>query len=105
MDAREEADEQIPRHVVEDVEGGHRVERVRLDVELRDVTLDELGAWNTVVGAPELLGREVDAGEAKALGERPRLLRAATAPELQRRGRRAEAASRARHTIQLADRR
>ena len=82
MDAREQAREQLPWDVVQDVERRHRVDRGRVELELRDVPVEERRFGDAFPSAPELLGREVDRGEPEALGQQPRLIRAAAAAEL-----------------------
>jgi hypothetical protein len=57
--------------VIERIEGDDRIERLSLQLERREVRLDEFGFWYRESGAAHLLGGNVDAGDPKARGETP----------------------------------
>ena len=83
MDALDETDEEIARDVIERVEGRDSVELPRLQLERREVGLDEVCGGDIRASASDLLPGDVDAGHAKAFREELRVRDAGAAAELE----------------------
>ena len=83
MNVREQRREELAWDVVEDVEGGDRVEGARRQLELGEVRADELRLRDGRAGALDLARRDVHAGHGEPLREPPRLRRPAAAAELE----------------------
>ena len=83
MDAREKTDQEIAGHVVEGVEGCDGVELPKLQLERREVGLDEVRGRDIRASASDLLPGAVDPGDAKPFGEELRVKDSSAAAELE----------------------
>ncbi len=83
MNALDEIGEEVARDVVEGVERGDGVELPWLQLERGEVGLDEIRARDVRASARDLLRGDVDAGDAKPLGEELRIRDSGPAAELE----------------------
>ena len=65
------------------VERDDRVERLRLELDLREVGVEERGARDALPRAAHLLGGDVDPGQVRALGQHARRAHARARAELE----------------------
>jgi hypothetical protein len=82
MNPCERRREELTRHVIERVERDDRVERRWLELERREVRLDELGVWDSHPGALHLSLGDVDTGDLESSGQTLGIGHARTAAQL-----------------------